>query len=290
VSKLALGTVQFGLSYGIANQSGKVSLLEAKRILEQARNAKINLLDTAIAYGDSEEVLGAVGVSEFDVVSKLPGLPEDCADIDSWVEGQVAGSLRRFGVPSLYGLLLHRSENLLGSSGKKLIDALNRAKSNNLAKNVGVSIYDPTELDEILHLMRIDLVQAPLSVIDRRLETNGWLSRLHREGVEVHTRSAFLQGLLLMPRNKIPAKFEAWAALWDRWASELEENNLSAAAACLSYPLSLPEVDRVVVGVDSVDQLKSLIAASQIKPTNHDFSFMISEDQMLVNPSNWSAL
>jgi aryl-alcohol dehydrogenase-like predicted oxidoreductase len=93
-----------------------------------------------------------------------------------------------------------------------------------------------------------------------------------------------------MPRNKIPKKFGAWTALWDSWASELERNNISAAAACLSYPLSLPAVDRVVAGVDSGDQLKMLIAASQIKLSLHDFSFMTSEDQMLINPSNWSTL
>jgi len=290
MSKLALGTVQFGLSYGIANQSGQVNLSEARKILEQAEKSKINLLDTAIAYGDSEELLGKIGVAEFNVVSKLPGFPTSFADIDIWVDEQVEGSLKRLGRSSLYGLLLHRSENLLGKSGKKLIDALNRVKSNGLVQTIGVSIYDPSELDEIMHLMRIDLVQAPLNVIDRRLESSGWLVRLHQAGVEVHTRSAFLQGLLLMPRYKVPAKFEAWATLWDSWASELEESNLSAAEACLSYPVSLPEVDRVVVGVDSVEQFKTLIAASQNQRPHHDFSFMSSEDQMLINPSNWSAL
>lgn len=290
MSKLALGTVQFGSYYGIANKSGQVNFPEAKRILDQTNKAKIDLLDTAIAYGESEEILGKIGVAEFNVVSKLPGHPESSADIGSWVEEQVEGSLKRLGVSSLYGLLLHRSENLLGNSGKKLIAALNRVKSNGSVKKVGVSIYEPSELDEVIHLMRLDLVQAPLNVIDRRLESSGWLSRLHQEGVEVHTRSAFLQGLLLMPRNKIPEKFEAWATLWDSWASGLKESKLSAAAACLSYPLALPEVDRVVVGVDSVDQLKALIAASQTQLSQHDFSFMTSEDQMLINPSNWSAL
>jgi aryl-alcohol dehydrogenase-like predicted oxidoreductase len=289
-SKLALGTAQFGLSYGITNQSGKVSFSEAKHILEQAGKAKINFLDTAIAYGDSEEVLGNIGVAQFSVISKLPGLPESSADIDSWVEGQVEGSLKRLGCSSLYGLLLHRPENLLGNSGKKLIDALVRVKSNGLVQKVGVSIYDALELDDIMRLMRIDLLQAPLNVIDRRLETSGWLSKLHQEGIEVHTRSAFLQGLLLLPRDKIPGKFEAWATLWDNWTSELEENNLSATAACLSFPLSLPEVDRVVIGVDSVDQLKALVAASQIQPSHHDFSFMTSKDQNLINPSNWGTL
>lgn len=289
-SKLALGTVQFGLSYGIANQSGQVKLSEAKDILDQARNAKIDLLDTAIAYGDSEEILGKIDIGGFRVVSKLPDISESCVDIDSWVEEKVEGSLKRLGVSSLYGVLLHRSQNLLGKSGKKLIDALNRVKSDGLTQKVGVSIYEPSELDEVMHLISIDLAQAPLNVIDRRLETSGWLSRLHQEGVEVHTRSAFLQGLLLMPRNKIPPKFEPWSKLWDSWALELEEKNIRAAAACFSYPLSLSEVDRVVVGVDSVDQLNTLITASQNQLPHHDFSFMTSEDQMLINPSRWSNL
>jgi hypothetical protein len=290
MSKLALGTVQFGVTYGIANQSGQVSFPEAKHILEQASKAKIDLLDTAISYGDSEAVLGMLGVSRFNVVSKLPSVPDSSADIDSWVEKQVEGSLKRLGCSSLYGLLLHWSENLLGNAGSKLIEALNRVKSDGLVQKVGVSIYDPLELDDVMHLMRIDLVQAPLNVIDRRLKTSGWLSRLHQEGVEVHTRSAFLQGLLLMPRNKIPAKFVAWTTLWDSWASELEESNVSPAAACLSYQLPLPEVDRVVVGVDSEDQLKELISESQIQLPHHDFSFMASDDQMLINPANWSTL
>lgn len=290
MSKLALGTVQFGTSYGIANQSGQVSFPEARRILDMASKAKIDLLDTAIAYGDSEEVLGKIGVAEFSVVSKLPGLPPSCADIDSWVEKQVEDSLQRLGCSSLYGLLLHRSENLLGPSGKKLIAGLNRLKLNGLVRKLGISIYGPIELERVMHLLRIDLVQAPLNVIDRRLESSGWLSRLHQEGVEVHTRSAFLQGLLLMPRNKIPLKFGVWTTLWDCWTSELEENNLTAVTACLSYPLSLPAVDRVVVGVDNLYQLKELISASQIQPPHHDFSFMTSEDQMLINPLNWKAL
>jgi len=290
MSKLALGTAQFGLNYGVANLSGQVSLPEAKKILELAQKAKIQLLDTAIAYGDSEEILGEIGVSKFHVVSKLPYPPQNHTNIDSWVEKQVEISLTRLGIKSLYGLLLHRSQSLLGVAGKKLINALNRVQSCGLVNKVGLSIYDPPELDKVMHLMRVDLVQAPLNLIDRRLESSGWLSRLHQEGVEIHTRSAFLQGLLLMPHNKIPSKFRAWDNLWGNWSKQLEGSKVSAAAVCLSYPMSLTEVDRVVVGVDSLDQFKSIVAASQIQPVQQDLSFMISEDEMLIKPSNWSLL
>ena len=290
MNKLALGTAQFGLSYGIANQFGQINFLDATDILRLAKKANIDLIDTAITYGDSEKVIGKTGILNFNFVSKLPAVPENCEDIDCWVEDMVQNSLKRLGIKSLYGLLIHRSENLLGDLGKKLIDALYRIKSNGLTKKIGISIYDPSEIDQVINSVKIDIVQAPLNVIDRRLETSGWLSKLHQANVEIHTRSTFLQGLLLMPRYKIPLKFNRWKNIWDQWYSGLEKNNLSAVQACLSYPLSLPEIDRIVVGVDSMDQFKDLITISQSKQLKQEWSFMISNDKTLINPSNWSSL
>ena len=170
----------------------------------------------------------------------MPALPKDCVDINSWVEENVKLSLKRLGIPSLYGLLVHRSESLLGNSGNKLINALKTIKLNGLVKKIGISIYDPSECEQVMNLARIDIVQAPLNIVDRRLVVSGWLSRLHSEEIEIHTRSVFLQGLLLMPRNKIPKIFDRWFRAWDQWSLELEKNNLSAVEACLLYPLSLP--------------------------------------------------
>jgi len=290
-SKLALGTVQFGLKYGIANQTGQTNAAEAKRILELAEQHKINCLDTAITYGNSEQVLGEIGISSrFNVVSKLPPLPSDLFNIESWVNYQVQESLKRLKVKCLYGLLLHRSENLLGSRGTKLANALEKLQSSGLIKKIGVSIYAPSELDYATDCLPLNIVQAPLNVVDRRLETSGWLSKLHRDGVEVHTRSAFLQGILLMHRDDIPVKFEKWATQWDQWAKYLKNFNTSATAACLSYPLSLQEVDRVVVGVDNLKQLKELIEAARLNHSLNEDLFMISEDQRLINPTNWCKL
>ena len=135
--------------------------------------------------------------------------------------------------------------------------------------------------------MKIDIVQAPLNIVDRRLETSGWLSELHRNNIEIHSRSTFLQGLLLMPRAKIPAKFNKWSKIWDRWEYELANNNLDAKTVCLSYPLSLKEVDKIIIGVDNIEQLNEIVLASKKKIKNVNWSFMTSNDQMLLNPSNW---
>lgn len=290
MSKLALGTVQFGLDYGVANEAGQVTGAEVENILIGAKKHAIKILDTAIAYGASEEVLGRVGVDGFRVVTKLPSLPIDESNIPHWVKGQVEASLARLGQEKLYGLLLHRSENLSGSKGAQLIQALANLKNDDVIQKIGVSIYSPAELDEVYGKIQIDLVQAPLNVIDRRLETSGWLDRLKNDGVEVHTRSVFLQGLLLMERSKIPQKFSSWSKLWDAWHEKLQDSGVLPLEACLAYPLSLAKVDQVVVGVDSTKQLREILTAAGAVDHTPDTSFMMSTDPNLINPANWIRL
>jgi len=288
--KLALGTAQFGMTYGVANQSGQLNNEEASQILKLAREMGISTLDTAIGYGDSEKVLGELGVNYFKVVTKLPALPDNVLDVDSWIESEIIGSLTRLGVKSVYGVLLHRSEDLLGHRGNHVIRSLRRLKSNGITQKTGISIYNPSELESMPKAADIDIVQAPLNLVDRRLETSGWLQRLSTQGIEIHTRSAFLQGLLLMPRRAIPKKFERWNNLWDIWHNCLSEYQYTASAACLSYPLSLPEVDRVVVGLDSKRQLEELISITKMNVTPYDWTFMMSHDEQLINPHQWSRL
>jgi len=289
LSRLALGTVQFGLPYGIANQSGQVNRTDASAMLQLAAFNGIDTLDTAIAYGESEVALGQVGTHGFKVVTKLPALPDDCPQVISWVMDQVHASFNRLGVTTVYGLLLHCPEQLLGPNGNELYEALCAVKECGNVQKVGVSIYNPLELEELTRLFHFDLVQAPLSIIDSRLHQTGWLQRLKTDGVEIHTRSAFLQGLLLMPENAIPAKFAPFSHLLKRWHIWLAEQNISAVQACLAFPLAFPEIDRVVIGADSVQQLKQLIeAASPI--FSNQLPDLSCDNENLINPSLWNRL
>lgn len=287
--RVALGTVQFGLPYGIANQGGQVTRSEAKAMLDLARAQGIDTLDTAIAYGDSEACLGEAGTEGFRVVTKLPAVPDDCEDVAEWVHGQIIASLERLKVTSLYGVLLHRPAQLLGRDGDVLFRALQSLKDRGQAKKIGVSIYAPRELDTLTSRYRFDLVQAPFSVIDRRLQTTGWLRRLNHDGVEVHTRSVFLQGLLLMPESARPEKFSAWSVLWHRWHEWLTEHRISAVQACLAFPLSFTEVHRVVVGVDGQGHLRQIIqAATSALPVS--LPDIGCEAEQLINPALWGSV
>lgn len=287
--RLALGTVQFGLPYGIANQNGQVTRSTAKAMLHLAAAQGIDTLDTAIAYGDSETCLGEAGVRGFKLVTKLPAVPDGCADVSGWVQEQIAASQVRLGVSTVYGLLLHRPEQLLAANGKELYFALQGLKDSGQVQKVGVSIYAPSDLELVTKLFRLDLIQAPFNLVDRRLHTSGWLQRLKDDGVEIHTRSAFLQGLLLMPQDSIPDKFSPWSDLWDKWHDWLSHHAVSALDACLAFPLSFPEIARVVVGADSVSQLEQIIIAAAVV-TPVDLPDLQCDAENLINPARWSAL
>jgi aryl-alcohol dehydrogenase-like predicted oxidoreductase len=287
--RLALGTVQFGLPYGIANHAGQVTRPIARDMLSLATSKGVDTLDTAIAYGESESCLGEIGTQGFKLVTKLPAVPDGHSDIKGWVREQVAASFSRLGGNSVYGLLLHRPDQLLKADGAVLFNALSELKDAGLVQKIGVSIYAPDELDALVPRYRFDLVQAPFNLIDRRIFTSGWLQRLKQDGVEIHTRSAFLQGLLLMPQSAIPAKFAPWAELWAKWQSWLAQYSVTAVQACLAYPLTFPEIERVVIGADSTAQLEQIISASQ-EETPLNLPDLSCDDENLINPANWSRL
>ncbi len=284
--RLALGTVQFGMDYGIANHGGQVGSADVIQILNRARTAGIDTLDTAIAYGESETRLGEAGVAGFKVVTKLPPMPAGIEDPYAWAHLELRASLLRLKVPSVYGLLLHRSELLIGANGAAIARALRDIKAAGLASKIGVSIYSPDELDGVLAACPIDLVQGPLNLIDRRLLDSGWAARLKDGGVELHARSAFLQGLLLMPPAARPSQFEKWLPLWRRWDVWLEENCQTSLQAALGFVLAQPEVDRVVFGIDGLPQLQEILLAvdCDVPPVPADLR---SDDPDLINPANW---
>lgn len=285
--RIALGTVQFGLDYGIANRMGRVPLEEAAAIVRQAAAHGIDTLDTAIAYGESESALGQIGVAGWKIVTKLPAVPPGCADTAGWVAAQIEGSLRRLGVSRLHGVLLHSPAQLLCRQvGAQLFKALENLKQAGLTRKIGISVYGPDELDALWPEYALDLVQAPYNIVDRRMAASGWLDRLHRAGTEIHVRSVFLQGLLLMPAQVRRARFGQWQDVWSRWDGWLQSENLSPVRACLAFALARPEIDQIIVGVDSAGQLGEILSLSHGEPI--DFPADVeSRNPGLINPSQW---
>jgi aryl-alcohol dehydrogenase-like predicted oxidoreductase len=287
--KIELGTVQFGIPYGIANSKVQIEKKEAKSILDYAKSSGINSIDTAIAYGKSEKCLGEIGLDGFQVITKLPEIPDDCGNLKSWVLKHVKNSLNTLSVESLSGLLLHRPSQLLDSDKNELWSTLLQLKADGLVKKIGFSIYIPDELDNLCNLYKPDLIQAPYSIFDRRLDTSGWLGRLYNENIEVHIRSIFLQGLLLMNKNTRPKKFNKWLCFWNKWDAWLLENDVTPLQAAISFSISDNRITKVTVGVDSLEQLKEIIYASNNNINKFPKDLNI-EDSKLLNPSEWPSL
>lgn len=289
--KLALGTVQFGMAYGIAEGEGEgqVQREEIEKILQSAKEADISTLDTAIAYGESEAVLGSIGVSEFQIITKLPGLKPKCSDVGHWVDEELSSSLSRLNVNHVSAILLHKPSDLLSAKGAELYRALQRVKQNGLVDKIGISIYGPEELDALCPHFDFDLIQTPLNILDRRLIETGWAANLHKKGIEIHTRSAFLQGLLLMNGSVRPQKFSRWQTIWDEWEGMLKEKKLTPLQACLQYVLSIREVDRVVVGVNNLKQFQEIASVRQDSAIEFP-DWSDDCDHRLLNPSYWNEL
>lgn len=289
VSRLALGTAQFGLKYGVANQSGQVSAGEVEQILEAARQAGVMTLDTATAYGESERVLGRHNLRGFSIITKLPEMPSDCLYPSDWVEAQLHASLERLGVSAIDGLLLHRPGQLLEPYGQELYRALQSQREQGVVSRIGVSVYGPEELEALCRSYNFDLVQAPFNLLDNRMLRSCWLERLKRVGTDLHVRSVFMQGLLLMSSEQRPKKFGRWAEQWSIWEQWLADTRQSPLEACLRYVMSVAHIERVVVGVDSASQWQEVLQASAGNCPPIPFELGCTDIDLL-NPSLWDRL
>jgi aryl-alcohol dehydrogenase-like predicted oxidoreductase len=280
------------LPYGISNTHGQVDRTEIDEIWQVARGANITLLDTAIAYGNSEENIGATESVGFDIVTKLPPLSGAETSVTQWVQSQIKNSLAKLKRNTVYGLLLHNSADLLASNGDELLAALINLKRDGLIKKFGVSIYAPTELDSLysqIPSFRPDIVQTPLNVIDQSIASSGWLTRLSEMNVEIHIRSVFLQGLLLQQPNERSVGFNKWSSVFAQFDSWSKAQKTSPLAACLGHVLSYPEVSQVIIGVTSANELKQIIAASASGHVRAPQSLQVT-DVDLIQPMNWNKL
>lgn len=289
--KLALGTVQFGLDYGISNPSGRTPEAEVSRILNLAADSGIRVLDTAAGYGDCEDVLGRTLPVQhvFSIVTKIPALRADVVDekLIEFVAETFQRSLARLAQKKVYGVLVHRPDDLLSPRGERLMCALLELKRRGLIEKVGVSVYSAEQIDAILSRHSVDLVQLPVNIFDQRLIASGHLSRLKSAGIEVHGRSVFLQGLLLMSPQAIPAYFSPLRDTLEEYRNYVESLGLTPLQAALGFALGLPELDCVIVGVNTAWQIQETLAAQAVHVAPREMARFALTDPAMLDPSQW---
>lgn len=276
MNKLVLGTVQFGLQYGV-NSAGRPSEDAVKNILNEAVKGGITTLDTSSAYGNSEIILGeCITASEnFKIVSKYP-------KGEKTVKEMFKASLKRLKVDNLYGYLLHHFE--VYKNNPKIWDEFIALKESGKVKKIGFSLYTPEELEVILdHKSPVDLIQLPFNIFDKKFLP--YMKELHDKGVEIHVRSTFLQGLFFKDRNTLPNKLQPMKKYLLQLDELSDRSGLSISELALNYNLQNPYIDGVLIGVDNIEQLHMNL--NSVKDMPIDFEIEVKEQELL-NPVNWN--
>lgn len=280
MNKIVLGTVQFGLNYGLNNSEGKISELEIEKILKYALKKNIKALDTASAYGDSESVIGLLRQKHedfklFEITTKFKYSKTKTLD------HHIASSKKNLKIKKLNTVLIHSYYDYINFNLKEKSPEINK---------IGVSVYTNEEIEKIINDKIIECIQVPFNLLDNEYRRGKILRKVKNKGIEVQVRSVFLQGLFFMNNENIPLNLSNLKPELNILRSLALENNLSMSQMALGYVLSKPYIDKVLIGVDSLDQLKSNIEVSNLileKNLILNIDSIISKFPFLLNPSNW---
>lgn len=282
--KLTIGTAQFGLNYGINNQSGKVDRNNIDKIKALAKEYNINSLDTAQAYGESENIIGEVFERDFKVISKLmPGI-SSCE-----VGHSVELSLKKLRRDKVYAVLFHDYNDYC--TDKKSYDVLIDYKQNRRIEKIGFSLYYPHELDELLISgVKFDIIQVPFSIFDQRFRP--YFRELKYLNVEIYVRSIFLQGLVFIEPNSFSYHFHEYVSLFEEFHEKVLKSGKSINEVCINFVHNFSDIDNIIVGVCSARELKNNIDSVK-SMQNDDLSFYQSlnhyaiENEDIILPFNW---
>jgi aryl-alcohol dehydrogenase-like predicted oxidoreductase len=272
--KIALGSVQFGLDYGISNNTGRTPGHEVKKILDYASASGIDTIDTAEAYGDAEEVLGSLLENKFRIVSKFIHLEND-----ETLKERLDKCLIKLHSKSIYGYLAHRPYELLKTP--RLWKDLNELKAEGKILKIGASLNSPIEFTQLLeNNIKPDLIQVPYNILDNRFVEV--MKTIKDYGGEVHTRSTFLQGLFFVNTESLSSHFKSVKPLIKNLQTQHKSN---LAGSLLKFTLCNQFIDRVVLGVENLKQLKENL--SQIQNSETPQLVIQDVDEKIISPSLW---
>jgi len=285
-NKIILGSANFDQIYGIKKNFIKKS--EIKKLFDLALKNKIKTIDTSPLYNKSEKIIGLLNNNRFKIISKIPKPPKNIKreNIKKWLKQNVMISLKNLKIKKFECLLLHNANSLLCKNGDEIYKGIRNMKINGFTSKIGVSIYDFNVLDKILKKFKFNLIQAPFNILDQRLVEKGWLKKLKKRKIEVHARSIFLQGILLLKHNQLPKKLIKLSKKLVMWENWLKKNKFSSLQVCLSFVLNQRQLDGIVVGYNNTNQLNQILKLKQIK-NNFSLPNLNIKDKKLIDPREW---
>jgi len=294
--RLCLGTVQFGMDYGIQGSKRK-TYGAVEEMLVFAIDHGIDIFDTAAIYGDAEKILGLFFrknqkyAKKIRIVSKIPGNAFENADKREWenIAVKYAGqSADAVGIDCFEAYLFHDATYIFD---KNAVKALYKVREKGISNHVGVSIYSPEEAMKALDYDEIDVIQIPYNVFDQRLDRCGFFDKARRRNVTVFARSSLLQGLIAMDEDSLPAHMNFAKGYLNTYRNICLKYHISPVQSAAGYVGSHPGIDYVTFGADSLKQLKEYISLRDIAIPNEliqDIRDAFTDvEERLVNPTLW---
>ncbi|MEK5464015.1 aldo/keto reductase [Paenibacillus sp. FSL R7-0210] len=299
-ARLVLGTAQLGGNYGIANTAANLSVQQRNELLQYALTSGIGYLDTAPGYGDSESIIGdcledADPQTKPQIVTKLPSVQRLGLHTEEarrrFVTSSVRSSLNRLKCSALDVCLLHDPLDLTYQGGE-ILRILQELKQQQLIRRIGVSVYDAEDIANFMREEELDSIQIPLNVLDQRWITNGMLERLARKGAEIFVRSVYLQGLLLMAPEQLPAGLKQAEQPLLRLIRYSEETGIPVKELCFLYVRDLPGISGIVIGCETVEQVQENLRMMALPPLSRAVRQKLGESFTdipveIIDPRRW---
>lgn len=285
-NKIIVGTAQFGMDYGVSNTQGKTDKLEVDRILDYLNSSGVKYLDTAPVYGDSHRVISNYLKKNnvFKVNTKISSINK--SDTKSVIK-EIHQSLKLFD-DNISCLSFHDANDFTNENYYEVIEEVEYLKRKGYINKVGLSIYDESQLENVIDKMDIDIVQVPFNIYDQRLINSKKIFDLSCRGAEIHARSIFLQGLILMGLEQIPERLNSIKTHQEGLIQYSRGLNKTVYDLCLAWVFKQDWIDKIVVGLNDLSQSKKLIKSISGSVTNDlDLEKYSISDPLIINPVNW---
>jgi aryl-alcohol dehydrogenase-like predicted oxidoreductase len=287
VSKLGLAAAQFGLDGMSASPRARSPETEARDILNIAARAHLSVLDVSGNYGRAESVLGDLIPRPVPFRVTLSAARADRGP--DFVEAEARAALRRLALERADAIIVSSPSELFGPHGAAVWERLARLRDEGLFAKIGVAAHASDDPVGVARRFKPDILQAPASLLDQRLLADGSLARIAGLGIEVQLRSIFLNGLLFLPPDRVPAQLKGASGRLSRVRRMIAEGRSDPLQAALGFALSRPEASAVLVGVTSAAELSAVVAAASSPPPDLDWDDMAIDDPVALDPRRWVA-
>jgi len=283
--KLVLGTAQIGSKYGITNNK-IISDYEIKQIFKLCKENNIIKIDTAASYRNSEKIIGKYVNKDWIVNTKLPSISNNIKDINSYIRKKINNSVKILNIKKINCLFIHNSEILFKKNSDIIYQTLFDLKKEKLINKIGISVYTPYELERALNYFEFDCVQIPISILNQKFMKYERIKKLKEKKIVIQARSIFLQGLLLADEENLPKKLSENIRIWKIWHQWINDNSLNKLQVCLSFILSIKEINEIIFGLGSFQNLVEIIHTDKIKIPYFPIE-LIDETSKMLDPRRW---